>query len=143
MGSIWTVAPSDNRVDLVWETAPTGPQPFWVRLKDLLTVGEDRRVKTAGWRGVGGIGGKEQEIRVDWREMGFVRAFVWITDWSLKDDKDNKLKLSIDTFETLHPDLFEVIENAITQHIEALEAKKKNPAQPIDGNDKPPETRAS
>ena len=128
MGSVWTVSPKeDERVDLVWEGAPGGPLKFWVRLKKELTTGEDRYVKTAGWKGVRGVGGKEgeQEIRIDWHETSIARAFTWLTDWSLTDDNDRKLPLTIPVIASLNTNVFELIENAITEIVKEHEAKKK------------------
>lgn len=128
MGSIWTVTPgNDDKVDLVWEHAPNGPLPFWIRLKKELTVGEDRHVKTAGWKGVRGVGGKEgeQEISIDWKETGLVRAFTWLTAWSLMDEKDRVLPISLPVLSSLHKDVFDLIENAITERVKEAEAKKK------------------
>lgn len=144
MGSVWSVTPEDDKIDLVWETCQTGPKPFWIRLKQNLTVGEDRAIRTAGWKGVSGIGkaNAEQEIKIDWKANGIVRAAVWITDWSLTDDKNNKLQISVPQIEALHRDVFDVIENAITAHVEAIEAKKKalTVRQPEGGKPEPSTT---
>lgn len=128
MGSKWTVQTSESeKVDLEWTGAPDGTGKFWIRIKPILSTGEDRYVKTAGWRGVSGVGKEkgEQEIRVDWKETGIARAHTWLVDWSLTDDKDKKLPLTMPSIAALHPDVFELIENAITAQVEAIEAKKK------------------
>ena len=141
MGSIWTVNPSDDeRVDLVWDGAQGGPKAFWVRLKRELTVGEDRQVKTAGWKSVGGVGKGtgEQEIRIDWKVTGLVRTFMYLTDWSLTDEKDRKLAISLEVLESLHTEVFDLIEQAITVHVEAQAAKKKGT-----GGTPPPSTTSA
>lgn len=142
MGSKWSVSPidNDNKIELVWN-APGGPEPFWIRIKNALTAGEDRRAKMGGWKGLGGIGKGEQEIRIDWQATGFSRVYVYLTDWSLTDDKDRKLAINLDTIASLHKDVFELIENAITaQVVEQDEAKKK---ATLSGKSEPSTTVAS
>lgn len=130
MGSVWCVEPEDVRVDLTWET-PDGEQAFWVRFKKQLNIGEDRAYKTAGLTSVsrpaarGIVDEATSEVKVDWRATGVVRLMVWLTDWSLTDDKDRKLPLKREVVDTLHVDVFTLIENALTAHVEALEAQKK------------------
>lgn len=147
MGSKWTVSPvtNDNKVELVWNGAPGAPESFWIRIKNDLTAGEDRAAKTAGWKGVSGVGktGGEQEIRIDWQATGLVRAFVYLTDWSLTDDKDKKLKIDLDTIASLHHDVFDLIENAITEQVKEQEEAKKKAATPTDGKPEPPTTAGS
>ena len=131
MPSIWTVKPDDIKIELVWESGGE-TMPFWIKIKKLLTVGEDRRVRTAGFKGVSGavrVPGDtaplQTETRIDWRTMAFVRAETYLTDWSLTDDKDKRLKVNIETIESLHPDVFDLIENAISAHVEAVAQEKK------------------
>ncbi len=77
MSSIWCVAPEAVRKDLVFVDAVGGSHPFWISIKKKLSVGESRRVQTAGWQGVTGMGGGGRrrpgeeapaaEIRIDWK----------------------------------------------------------------------------
>ena len=55
----------------------------------------------------------------------FARAEIYITDWSLTDDKSVKLRVCREVIETFHPELFKVIEDGITRHVEAMAAAKK------------------
>ena len=131
MGSKWTVVPDDTKVELVWES-PDGPEAFWIRHKKQLTVGEDKASKLAG------LGGISREVKsangtvttpaktdVDWQATSVVRTLTWLTDWSLADDNGNKLKMTRDVVEVLHPDVFELIENAITAYVESRAEEKK------------------
>lgn len=131
MGNPWTVAPEVVEIPLEW-TDPTGvARSFWVKIKKFLTVGEERVVQTAGWKGVTGMGGGEgatgadAEIRIDWKQTSFARAMSYLVDWSLEDDKHNRMPLSMNSLQALHPEVFELIENAITKHLEAMAAEKK------------------
>lgn len=125
MASIWTVAPEEKRENLVY-VDPTGTtHPFSITLKRHLTVGEERAVMTAGWAGVRPRTGGEAEIRVDWNIQGFARARAYLIDWSLTDDKGVKLPITAQVIETLHSDVFTIIDNAITAHVEAMAEEKK------------------
>lgn len=129
MASKWTVKPDEIKVDLVWNG-----EPFWIRIKKRLTTGEHRRTQIGGWRSVStnrprGSGPADPdatpEINIDWKVQGFTRAATYLIDWSLADDTDKKLPLTQDTIEALDPDVFELIENAITAHVTAMEEEKK------------------
>lgn len=144
--SIWTIKPEEKRVDLKW-TDPDGTvHDFWIKLKKKLTVGEERRIQTAGWKGVANFGGgrnahgeeRAPEINIDWRQQSFARTETYVTDWSLADENDTKLPLTTDTIESLDPDLFKIIEQAITDHVEAVAQEKKQSS----GGDKPSTTSA-
>lgn len=128
MGNPWTVAPEVITKHLTWLDAEGVERPFWVKIKKFLNVGEDRVVKTAGWKGVTGMqegGSGEAEIRMDWKSMGFSRAQAYLVDWNLEDDKQNRLPLTIHSLMALHSDVFELIENAITEHVTAMNDEKK------------------
>lgn len=133
--SIWTVRPEERTLELSW-TAPDGEvHKFWIKVKKQLTVGEQRRVQTAGWRGVQNFaGGRDAqggevspEISIDWRTQTFARTEAYLTDWSLEDEQHNRLPVVREVFEALHPDLYTVIENAITAHVQEV-AQEKKPA---------------
>lgn len=126
MGSKWTVAPATVRVEL-----EILGEPCWLTLKRELSIGEQRRANTAGFRGMTGFGkdaegeAKETEIGIDWRGQTFARTMEWLVDWSLTDDEGNKLKVSRPVVEALRQDVYGPIEQAINAHVEALEKEKK------------------
>ena len=131
MSSKWTVTPETVRLDdLEWNG-----NAFWIEVKKDLTEGERRRVMTAGWKGVSGGGSNQPnrigesapqtEITIDWAAQSLARTLVYLVDWSLADDKGNKLKPTRDTIEALHPGVFEAIEAGINKHVEARAQEKK------------------
>jgi hypothetical protein len=126
--SIWTVKPEDVRVELSY-TSPEGTAyPFWVKFKKRLNVGEERRVMTAGWKGLSsGRDGDAGGIQIDWQKQTFARAEAYLTDWSLLDDDAKKLPISREVIETLNGDVYKLIETAITAHVAAVEEEKKVP----------------
>ena len=128
MASMWCVDPERDRLDL-----EALGHPFWIDVKRELTVGEQRKVETAGFRGV--VQGAETrrpgeaastEIAIDWRTQSFARTEVYLLDWSLADDKGNKLKISRDVVESLKQPVYAAIETGITAHVEAQAALIKN-----------------
>lgn len=127
--SIWTVRPEQTEpIDLVY-VSPRGERvPFWIRLKKRLTIGEARKITTAGWRGVRNVGAEGSEVQIDWQSQSFARAETWVTDWSLEDDDRKRLPITRAVIESLEGDVFQLIENAITAHIEAVEEEKKLPS---------------
>lgn len=122
--SIWTVKPETATIDLAYVDNDGETHKFWLKVKKHLTVGEGRKVKTAGWKGLTSADGKTG-IDIDWQIQSFARAEAYIVDWSLEDDAHVKLPLTAATIESLHEDLFEVMDAAITAHVEAMEQEKK------------------
>lgn len=133
MGSIWTVTPETVRLEGEWRG-----HAFWLEAKRELTEGEHRRVMMAGFRGMKGLGGdqraarpgevRETSLDIDWIGQSYTRTLTWVVDWSLTDDKGNKLKLTRDTLEQLHRAMYEAIEALLNAHVTASEEEKKAPA---------------
>ncbi len=128
MATKWFVAPEVVTVNLTWTAADGEESPFWIKIKKFLTVGEERLVQTAGWKGVTapqtGQGGNA-EIRIDWRATSFARAEAYLVDWSLEDEKRNRMPLNNNSLQALHPEVFELIENAISAHVTRMDEEKK------------------
>lgn len=130
MSSIWTVSPETNRIDLEY-----GGHKFWIEVKRDLTIGEQRRVETAGWQGYksgAGADAKSEEVAVDWSMQSLARTLAYLVDWSLVDDKAVKLPLDPpsrkrDTVEALRQEVYAVIEEAISAHIARRSLEKKVP----------------
>lgn len=125
MPSIWTVKPDDVKVELSFIDHEGNTNAFWVKLKKRLTVGEERRILTAGWGGMRTSNVVGPEIQVDWQTQSFARAEVYVTDWSLSDLDGKKLPHTREGIESLHPDVFQLIEGAITTHVESTKQEKK------------------
>ena len=136
MGSVWSVKPETERLELEWTDDVGDVHPFWLEVKKRLNVGEDRKMTTAGFKsmstaadvdsdGKRAADKRTAEINVDWQAQSFARSEIYITDWSLTDDKSVKLRVCREVIETFHPELFKVIEDGITRHVEAMVAAKK------------------
>lgn len=121
--SVFFVKPQEIKYELVYQEPGGGAHPFWIKVKKFLTVGEERRVMTAGWRGI--RSGEGNEIRIDWKIQTFARTEAYLTDWSFTDDKDAKIPTSRESLEALSPEVYALIENAITEHVVAVSQEKK------------------
>lgn len=131
MANPWTVAPEVVTLNLTWQDPGGVSRDFWIKIKKFLTVGEERVVQTAGWKGVSGVGQGEDnaaaEIRIDWKATSFARALAYLIDWSLESDPDKhvRMPLNASSLQSLHGEVFELIENAITAHVKAMDDEKK------------------
>jgi hypothetical protein len=128
--SVWTIKPQDVRIDLQFVDEATGnTHPFWIRVKRKLTVGEQRRQMTAGWKGFTQRRGQEgAEVQIDWQAQSFARTEAYLTDWSLTEDDGKKIPLTRDGIESLDEKVYELIEGAINAHVDAMEQEKKVPS---------------
>lgn len=139
--SKWTVKPTTRTIPLMTPDLPgIPPEPFEIVVARRLSIGEERAVITGGWRGMSGTHGSGEDARIDidWQRQTFARTMAYVKDWTLKEDDGAKLPLNSDTVKSLHPELFSVIENAITEHIALMDEEKKVP----NGSSKPEPTSA-
>ena len=121
--SVWFVKPEEVRLDLIY-TEPSGTEhPFWIRVKKELTVGEQRRVTTAGWRS-SLASDTESGIHVDWKVQTFARTEAYLTGWSLAEAPE-LVPLCREAIEGLEQGVYDVIEEALNKHIESVKAEKK------------------
>lgn len=128
MSNKWCVEPTTVTVELKDFVAPDGtPAPFWVKFKQQLTVGELKKMSTAGWRGLVSNDAGRGDIKVDFSENLLARVSAYLQDWSLDDADKVRLPLTRDTIEALHPKVFDAIDAALTAHIEKMEQEKKVP----------------
>lgn len=98
----------------------------WVEVKKALTVGEDRRFRSAGLKRLSGAGGGAgaATVDIDWEEMALARVETYLLDWSAKDEKGKSVPVSAAAIRNLDPRDFEEIDQAIQAHI-AREADEK------------------
>lgn len=131
--SIWFVRPEEVKIDLVYVDPAGGEHPFWITVKRMLTVGEQHRVMTSGWKGIG----RDKGVDIDWQAQTFARTDAYLLDWSLADDAGRIVPLGetlasrAAVIESLDPAVYALIENAITAHVRAVAAgKKQKPSAP-------------
>ena len=120
MSNPWFVEPEEKKIELVWEDGDTSRE-FWIMVKHRLTIGEARRMmksisKVASRLKTQTREAEQPEAQFDWTEYSFARAITYLTDWSLADDKGNKLPVTRPNIEALNQGVFEIIDRAIDQH---------------------------
>ena len=97
----------------------------WIDIKVELSAGEQRRVNTAGFESMHQKEGERPVFDLSLHNVDLRRVTAYLTDWSLVDDKQNKMKISQPMIEALPDDVFEIISNAISAHVEKRDAAKK------------------
>jgi hypothetical protein len=102
----------------------------WIEVKKELTVGEEKKFRSAGMKNVR-PGGDASAIEIDWSEMSLARVEAYLLDWSAtRPDPKNKDKVvavpvTPAAIKSLAAEDFEEIDNAIQAHIESESAAKK------------------
>lgn len=99
----------------------------WVLVRQELTYGQQRRLATAGLSGVPPAlveRGQGDGLSVDWAAFDLERLCTWVMDWSFTDEDGDRVTVSREAIEALHPDTAAEINAVLDAHIEALEAKK-------------------
>ena len=104
----------------------------WVLVRAELTYGQQRRLAGAGLTGIDATATAGERLKVDLAAYDLERLCTWVMDWSLRDADGDRVTVSREAIEALHPDTAQEINAALDAHIEALEAKKapQPPAQP-------------
>ena len=118
MGSIWTVTPESVRYELTW-----GEHTFWVDVKKELNAGEEKKLIAMGLRSWTQRG-DEMELNTSFDAAVIGKVWLWVADWSLTDDKGQKLPRNFDTVKALNTEVFGIIERQVDEHAKAVEAKK-------------------
>lgn len=99
----------------------------WIVVKKELSVGEDRRYRTRGMRGMSGMAaadekkGVERDIKIDieWDVLSIARVEAYLVDWS------EKRAVTREAIEALAKEDFEEIDQIIQDHIKAMDEEKK------------------
>lgn len=126
MGSMWTVSPDVVRVEMFYKG-----MAFWIDLKKELTAGETRRLSASPFRSVS-QGEKSPdldrsvELNVAYDAAIFLKVKLYVVDWSLQDDRGQKLPRDLDTLRAMKADVFKLIEEAVDKHQATMEEDAKN-----------------
>jgi hypothetical protein len=122
--SAFTVKPVSVKKHFTWTDESNTEHQIWILIKKELNTGEGRAVATAGWKGVRQQGA-DAEISIDWKGMTFARVAAYLLDWSLTDENETRMPPNETMLQSLHQDLYDLIEKQIADHVEALELEKK------------------
>lgn len=97
----------------------------WIEVKKELSVGEEKRYRSAGMQRVSQEAGRS-EIGVNWSAMAFARVEMYLTDWSAAyGEKGKAVPLSPTAIQSLSVEDFDRIDDAIQKHIAAMDQEKK------------------
>ena len=101
----------------------------WILVRAELSYGQQRRLAASGLTGVDAAATEGQRLKVDLAAYDIERLVTWVMDWSFRDDDGDRVPVSREAIEALHPDTAAEVGAALDAHIEALEAKK-GPSSP-------------
>lgn len=126
----WVVEPEDVKIELTWTDLGGADRPFWIKAKKYLSIGEQRRMLKSISRVTTTIGSKKgerpsPEAQFEWTDYSFARCEAYLLDWSLMNGQDKRMNVSRETLESLHQDLFEIIDNALDEHERSQADQKK------------------
>ena len=99
----------------------------WVLVRQELSYGQQRHLAHAGLTGIDATATAGERLKVDLAAFDLERLATWVMDWSFTDEDGDRVTVSREAIEALHPDTAAEIDQALTAHIEALEGKA-NPA---------------
>lgn len=130
----WVVEPETKRIELTWQDGAEA-RPLWLSVKRQLNVGEQRammRAVSTVEQAVARVRGAvaEAKAKIEWTEYSFARMAAYIVDWSLAHDPDPKARLAPtrESYDSLNPDVFQLIDDALDEHEKAEAERKKNQA---------------
>lgn len=123
MGSRWTVTPEVIRYDLAWRD-----EKFWIEVKSELNNSDRNRIRFAG---IKLYQGSRDSTELDLERAMFEKVRVWLLDWSLMDDANEKLSFAdVETLRALRCEVFDVIDTAITKHSNEVDVASKKASTP-------------
>lgn len=129
MSNPWVVEPEESKIELEWVVGDE-THKFWIKVKKNLSVGEQRRMM----KNVSVVSAPVQrkgaepepaQAKLEWTEYSFARCSAYLLDWSLADENDKKLPVTRSTMESLHTELFEIIDDAVDTHESSTAEEKK------------------
>lgn len=137
-----TVTPTPKRARFSSGAAVKLPlsEGDWVLVRQELSYGQQRRLAASGLTGIDQAAAEGERLRVDLAAYDIERLVLWVMDWSLVDDDGDRVTVSREAIEALHPDTAAEINAVLDAHIEALEGKA-DPAP--SGTSKPAATSPS
>jgi len=114
-------APTTRRVEL--------SEGDWIEIKDGLSYGEQKRLSSASVKTSMTTAGAAPEMTVDFEQYALLRISLWVVDWSFEDQNGNRVRVTMEAIAALTQETGDEIDEALTEHIEAIEAEK-NPTPP-------------
>lgn len=128
----FVVEPEEKKIELPpWTDASGRVWAIWIVVRRELTVGEHKKMMrkissvTQQVAQVRGATPPPAEARLEWTEYSVARFEAYVIDWSLAHEPESKLPPTAASFEKLHRDLAEMIDNAVDAHEQEVAREKK------------------
>jgi len=99
----------------------------WIDVKKFLTSGEEAYLAGAGVPGFSQETVGKQSFELDFVSLKFARMITYVVGWSFVDDKGNQTKPARDYVETLDPEIFKEIEEALDKHVAKMKEERGRP----------------
>ena len=113
----WFVGPAVVRVDL--------GDGEWAEIKERLTYGEQQQLNNAGVADVDVLKMQEHpEIMLNLARYTLRRMFLWLVDWSAKDERGKPVPITMEAIAALESDMAAKIDAAIAQRVEEITESK-------------------
>jgi len=101
----------------------------WVLIRTELTYGQQRRLAHSGLTGIDRAAAEGEQLKVDLAAFDIERLVTWLLDWSFVDADGERVVVSREAIEALHPDTAQEIDAALDAYLEG-QAAKKAPERP-------------
>jgi len=130
MAKSWFIAPKTVRVPV---------EDGWIDVKERLTYREEQQFATAMLKmptfKLKDAGDQEKinnsEVSFDTSRSDAIRMLTWIVDWSAEQENPRtgameRVPVTMEAIDQLDPELAKAIDEALTGHIAAMEARKNS-----------------
>jgi len=102
----------------------------WIEIKERLTYGEQKRLETGAMGKMTASGATDPGISLDFERYNLQRLHTWLVAWSFVDEAGKRVKITLDSLSALDQESAQEIDDALTAHIEELEAAKNAETTP-------------
>jgi hypothetical protein len=103
----------------------------WIEVKERLTFGETQALTASTLAQTGSLTrGEALDVTLNMGAYKIVRMAAYLTDWSFRDEFDNRVTINRTSIETLDPATADEIDAALDAHIEAMAADPTMPTPP-------------
>jgi len=99
----------------------------WIDVKKFLTSGEEAYLAGAGVPGFSQGEPGKQSFELDFVSLKFARMLTYLVAWSFVDEKGNQTKPTRDYVETLDPEIFAEVEQALDVHVARMKEERGRP----------------
>ncbi len=98
----------------------------WIEIHEQLTYGEQEALTSSSFERmpIGAKAAESPEVTINWGQYNIKRMDTWIVDWSAKGPNGKPMPKNKASIAALLPEMAQVIDDALTKYVEALEESK-------------------